>query len=102
MRYLMQKRSRKWRGFFLLAFLPVLLPAQTPNGKAIQEHYQRAQDAGQNEIAVKEFREVLQLDPHNAEAHVNLGVIAYTEKNYAGAEDEFRDALNLHPSLWNA
>ena len=63
MGYLMRKRSRKWRGFFLLAFLPVLLPAQTPNGKAIQEHYRRAQEAGQNEIAVKEFREVLQLDP---------------------------------------
>ena len=55
MGYLMRKRSRKWRGFFLLAFLPVLLPAQTPNGKAIQERYQRAEVAGQNEIAEKEF-----------------------------------------------
>lgn len=74
---LMRKRSRKWWGFFLLAFLPVLVPAQTSNGKATQEDYQRAQEAGQNEIAVKEFRGILRLNPHNAKGHVNLGVFAY-------------------------
>ena len=101
----MVNRSRQWPAFFLFALLPVFLPAQTPGNKAIQEHYQRAQaarQAGQNDIAAKEFREILGLDPRNAEAHANLGVIAYSEKNYAAAEEEFRAALKLHPALWNA
>jgi tetratricopeptide (TPR) repeat protein len=81
------------------------MSAQTTDSTAIQEHYQRAEQArkaGQNEIAIKEFREILRLNPGNAEAHANLGVIAYTSNNYAEAENEFRAALHLRPSLWSA
>ncbi len=102
---MMRKHSRTWTALLLLAFLSIPMSAQTTDSTAIQEHYQRAQQArkaGQNEIAVKEFREILRLDPGNAEAHANLGVIAYTSKNYDEAEDEFRAALHFRPSLWNA
>jgi tetratricopeptide (TPR) repeat protein len=91
--------------FIFLALFSVRLVGQTPNGQEIQKHYKlatEAERAGQNDIAVREFREVLQLDPHNAEAHANLGVIAYTGKDYARAAEEFRAALKLRPSLWNA
>jgi len=87
------------------ALVTVRLGAQAPDWGEIQKHYKRATGArqsGQNEIAVKEFREILRLDPQNAEAHANIGVIAYTEKEYAQAAEEFRAALKLRPSLWNA
>ncbi|HZO99636.1 MAG TPA: tetratricopeptide repeat protein, partial [Terriglobia bacterium] len=49
-----------------------------------------------------EFREILRLDPRNAEAHANIGVIDYTRKDYPSAAEEFRAALKLRPSLTNA
>ena len=101
--------SRAQRGicfFILFGLLPVRLPAQTPpDWQEIQKHYKLATNAmqgGQNDTALKEFREILRLDPKNAEAHANIGVIAYTEKEYAQAAEEFRTALKLRPSLWNA
>jgi tetratricopeptide (TPR) repeat protein len=102
----MEKRLRKWSTFILLALLTVRLAAQTPaDWQEIQKHYKVATNAmqgGQNDIALKEFREILRLDPHNAEAHANIGVIAYTEREYTQAAEEFRAALKLRPSLWNA
>jgi len=88
-----------------LVLLPIGLRAQTPPKEAIQDHYRRAQEArqaGQNDVAVREFQEILRLDPHNAEAHGNLGAIAYSEGNYSRASDEFHAALNLRPGMWNA
>lgn len=102
---MIEKPLWKLPALILFALLPVRLPAQAPARQEIQEHYRRAQDAmqgGENEAAVKEFRKILRLDPHNAEAHANLGMIAYTAKDYAQAAEEFRAALKLRPSLWNA
>jgi len=97
-----------FRGWSILIFSVLFsgrVVGQAPNGQEIQKHYRRATEAekaGQTDIAVQEFREVLRLDPHNAEAHANLGVIAYTGKDYTRAAEEFRAALKLRPSLWNA
>lgn len=105
MEYIVKRPLRMLPAFVFFASLPVTFPAQTPDRQGIQEHYRRAQEArqaGQNASAAKEFREILRLDPHNAEAHANLGVIAYTEKDYAQAAQEFQSALKLRPSLWNA
>jgi tetratricopeptide (TPR) repeat protein len=97
--------SRHWVTAAVLLVLTAQLFGQTPNRQEIQAHFQRATEAeraGQNDVAVREFREVLRLDPHSAEAHANLGVIAYREKDYAGASKEFDDARKLRPTLWNA
>jgi len=105
MGYSMGEPLRKWVALIVFGLLTVRLAAQTPDWREIQKHSRRATDArqaGQNDIAVKEFREILRLDPHNAEAHANIGVIAYTEREYAQAAEEFRAALKLRPSLWNA
>jgi len=102
---MMPERSRIPLALLTLTLLPFVSPAQTPPGKAIRDHYQRAQaarQAGQNDVAVKEFQEILRLDPHNAEAHANLGVIAYSQKDYSRAADEFHAALRLRPAMWNA
>ncbi|MGO9270521.1 MAG: tetratricopeptide repeat protein [Terriglobia bacterium] len=69
----------------------------------MEQHYEKAQAAlhsNQSAVAEREFREILRLDPKNASAHANLGVIAYSEKDYTRASQEFRAALNLQPNLW--
>lgn len=88
-----------------LSLLALRLAAQTPNRQEVQSHFERAtqaERAGQNDVAAREFREVLRLDPRNAEAHANLGVIAYAQKDYPGAAKEFEEARKLRPTLWNA
>ena len=97
--------NRKWVGLVLCGLLAARLGAQNPDSGEIQKHYERATEAsraGQNDIAVKEFREILRLDPHNAEAHANIAAIAYKQKNYTQAAEEFRAALKLRPALWSA
>lgn len=101
----MRKPSWNWVVLILSGSLTVCLAAQDSSRSEIQKHYAlatEARQAGHNDVAVKEFREILRLDSHNAEAHANIGVIEYTEKNYDQAAEEFRDALKLRPSLWNA
>jgi len=78
--------------------------AQTSNRTEVEKHYERAQAAvrsNQSAVAESEFREILRLDPKNASAHANLGVIAFTERDYPRASEEFRTALKLQPNLWN-
>jgi len=78
---------------------------QIRNRPKIEQHYKKAQEAlraKQDAVAIREFREILRLDPRNASAHANLGVIAFTEKDYVQASQEFRAALKLQPLLWNA
>jgi tetratricopeptide (TPR) repeat protein len=90
---------------FCFRLIAVPLPPQAPDRQEIQKHYQLALEAlraKQNEVAAREFREILRLDPHNPEAHANLGAMAYTQKEYPQAAEEFRAALKLRPSLWNA
>jgi tetratricopeptide (TPR) repeat protein len=78
---------------------------QAQDWKEIELHYKQAQDAlraGKSDIAAREFQEILRLQPSNAQAHANLGVIAFTGGDYTHASQEFRAALKLEPALWNA
>ncbi len=89
----------------IAAGLCVGLAIQAQDWKEIERHYLRAQEAlrdGKSEVATQEFREILRLQPSNAQAHANLGVISFTGKDYAGAAKEFRAALELQSPLWNA
>lgn len=49
--------------------------------------------------AVKEFEAVLALDPKNAEAYANLGVIAFFRHDYHQASPYLRQALAIDPTL---
>src|SRR5437879_5424537 len=102
----MMRKSTKWLVGSIIGLIAVSgLSAQTSNRTEIEQHYKKALAAlhsNQNAVAEKEFREILRLDPTNASAHANLGVIAYTEKDYARASQEFRAAIQLQPKLWNA
>jgi len=58
--------------------------------------YLKSNDPGS---ASKEFAAVLALDPKNAEANANLGVITFLRGDYKNASKYLRDALAADPSL---
>jgi tetratricopeptide (TPR) repeat protein len=93
----------------LASFLMVLTAAhgiaQATNQQKIQLHYQNAQEALKEhhvQEASSEFRKILEIDPRNAEAHANLGQIAYGQRDYEEAAKDFDRALKLKPQLWDA
>src|SRR5712692_7111549 len=98
-------RLRKGLGVGLCLLLSPNLTAQGDQSREIELHYQRAQEAlkaSQPAAAIEEFRQILRINPNVAEAHANLGVIAFTQAQYQEAARDFRAALKLQPSLWNA
>jgi len=52
------------------------------------------------DLAVPEFKAILDLDPKNVDAHGNLGTILFFEGSYTDAISELRTALKLRPTLW--
>jgi tetratricopeptide (TPR) repeat protein len=71
----------------------------------IQDHLQKGQAALQArdaQIAEKEFLAVLSLDPRNAIAHTNLGVLALGRGDCRTGAEHFRSALAAQPSLTRA
>jgi tetratricopeptide (TPR) repeat protein len=53
--------------------------------------------------AVAAYREVVRLQPKNADAHLALGQLLLRQKDYAGAESELKQATTLDPrptSAW--
>jgi len=78
--------------------------AQTAGSRTttIHDHLQKATEylkANDPGSAAKEFAAVLALDPHNAEANANLGVIAFFQHDYQTASQYLRNALAVDPSL---
>jgi tetratricopeptide (TPR) repeat protein len=88
----------------LLAIPFAVVAAQTGTLHAaeIHEHLRKAADylkANDPASAAKEFDAVLALDPMNAEAYANLGVIAFFQRDYQKASPYLRKALAIDPSL---
>jgi tetratricopeptide (TPR) repeat protein len=88
----------------LLANAFAVMAAQTGNSHTaeIHDHLRKAADflrANDPNSAVKEFDAVLALDPKNAEAYANLGVIAFFQRDYQKASPYLRKALAIDPSL---
>jgi tetratricopeptide (TPR) repeat protein len=82
-----------------------IMVAQGAQSGEIRSHAERAQSdlqANRPGDAALEFQAILRLDPNNAEAHANLGLIAFAGANYEAAARELRAALKIRPSLWNA
>ena len=74
----------------------------TTRAAAIHEHLRKATEylkANDANSAAKEFDAVLQLDPRNAEAYANLGVIAFFQRDYKRASQYLRNALAIDPTL---
>ena len=90
--------------FTLLANALAVMAAQTaaPHTSEVHDHLRKAEDylkANDPSAAMKEFNAVLALDPKNAEAYANLGVIAFFQRDYQKASTYLRKTLTLDPSL---
>jgi tetratricopeptide (TPR) repeat protein len=88
----------------LLVSAVAVMTAQTAGSRAaeVHDHLRKAAEylqAKDPNSAVKEFGAVLALDPNNAEAYANLGVIAFFQRDYQKASQYFRKALAIDPSL---
>lgn len=69
----------------------------------IEAHERAAQQAlraNQPAAAIREYQAVLALDPHNVDAHANLGTMLFFTGGYAKAIPELRAALKEKPDLW--
>jgi len=96
-----------FRVYVCLLALPVISFSQnaTRTRQEIKLHFERAEaalKANSPDVAVNEFLAVLSLDPNNAEARANLGVIAFVQGDYTKARENLSQALKLQPSLWKA
>jgi tetratricopeptide (TPR) repeat protein len=103
-----QARHFRARPFVLVwALLACVLPVmatqtQTSRAAEIHEHLRKAAEylkAKDPDSAVKEFDAVLALDPKNAGAYANLGVIAFFQRDDRKAAENLRKALAIDPSL---
>jgi len=88
----------------LACALSVVAAAQTGTTRTagIHDHLRKAAEclkANDSDSAVKEFEAVLALDPKNAEAYANLGVIAFFRHDYKNAAENLRKALAIDPAL---
>ena len=88
----------------ILAFaLPVTSQqAGASRAPGIHDHLRKAAEylkAKDPNSAVKELEAVLALDPKNAEANANLGVVAFLQSDYRRASLYLRIALATDPSL---
>jgi len=98
-------RLGQYWGSICCLFVCFLAPPQTANVQEMRLHYERAQAAlraNDTDVAIREFNEILRLDPSNAEARASLGLIAFNKADYAKASREFEASLQLKPTLWNA
>lgn len=88
----------------LLSSVAARILAQTgASGTAdAHDHLQKAEaylKANDPDSAAREFKAVLALDPRNAEAYANLGVIAFVEHDCQTAAQNFRKALAINSTL---
>src|SRR5690348_7360535 len=49
-------------------------------------------------LAIEQYQALAKLEPKNADNHLLLGRLYILNKNYGGAEAEFKSAMNLDPS----
>ncbi len=69
----------------------------------VEAHLRKAQallSANQPDAAAREFAAVVALEPGNADARGNLGVLLFFRGEYAKASAQLRQALKLRPALW--
>jgi Flp pilus assembly protein TadD len=84
--------------FFIAAAFPIYSQVNQIDSHARQaEEYLRA---NRPELAIPEFAAIVSLDPKNADARGNLGVLLFFQGDYAKAAPQLREALALRPGLW--
>jgi tetratricopeptide (TPR) repeat protein len=91
-----------WSSLFLVAF-PGFSQSSPTRQQQIASHLKQAQDdlrAQRPDLAIGEFKAIVALDPQNADARGNLGVLLFFQGAYAESIPHLRAALKLQPTLW--
>jgi tetratricopeptide (TPR) repeat protein len=81
---------------------PLALLSQTSHEDAVEKYSEAGQQAlaaGQYDEALRNFEELVKLEPGIAEVHATLAVIYYKERRYDAAVREIRTAKKLKPGL---
>lgn len=85
-----------------LGLLPSLGQATASRQQQIEAHSRQAQaflKQNRPDLAIPEFRAIVALDPKNADAMGNVGVLLFFQGQYADAVAPLRAALKLQPGL---
>src|SRR5258708_21170724 len=92
------------RSFASVFLLLSGLAAQQPNDRLslLVEQAQAAERQDKLDDAARLYREVLRLRPHWPAAELNLGLVYFSQKNYAGAIGQLSDAISHNPALHSA
>jgi tetratricopeptide (TPR) repeat protein len=82
---------------------PVLSQSSPSRQEQIESHMKQAHvylQQNKPDLAAAEFKAIVALDPKNADARGNLGVLLFFQGSYADAIPQLRAALKLQPNLW--
>jgi tetratricopeptide (TPR) repeat protein len=95
---------------YLIVYVLTIVSAQQLGGQTslnreqIKHNAEQAQADLQNrklELAVREYQDILAVDPNNVSAHANIGVAYYMENSFKQAAEHFGAALSRQHNLWN-
>jgi tetratricopeptide (TPR) repeat protein len=86
-------------------FFTTICCSQTPSDhqQQIASHMKQAQvylSENRPDLAIAEFKAIVALEPKNADARGNLGVLLFFQGDYGDAIPHLRAALKLQPALW--
>ncbi len=78
----------------IITSFPVFLYSQNKKTKTLEviAYYYYSKDNLSE--AIKEYKNILEIDPNNFKIHYNLGIIYAKNKNYDLAIEELKEALN--------
>jgi len=85
-----------------IAFTPASQEASPNSPAQLAAEAQSALAAGDDARATTALEKLIKLEPGVGELHANLGTAYYFSGRYSDAAREYRQALNLKPSLTNA
>lgn len=100
------KRLISRTGPILIVWVPWLVlraqSAQDVSQKvgALEQQVQQDLQEQKPQLAIPLLREIASLDPKNANAQANLGVLVFFQGDYAEAIPHMRAALQVQPELW--
>ena len=60
-------------------------------------------NSGNPDLAIKEYKKALDIDPNHVNALMNMGIVlSEDKKDYKAAVSEFEKALTINPNVPNA
>jgi len=71
----------------------------TPQVQDLYAQAKAAQQGGDNASAIQKYRAMLKLAPHLAPAYNNLGMLYFSQRDYANAAQVLEQGLKLNPDM---